>query len=72
MKMAVKLVCTLSPSTLYCIVKVEPLCILVIFRVKVLLTEYTPHSFCTTVFTGHDYSALSHAKFTVSYRTAMS
>lgn len=66
--MTVKLVCTESLSTLYCTVTVDPyvrLCTLVMFRVLVLLTVYTPRSFCS-VFIGHAYSALSHAGFTVS------
>ncbi len=54
--------------SLYCKVKMEPhVCQFVLtFKVLVLLTVYKPHSFCITVFTGHDYSALSHTRFTVT------
>lgn len=41
-------------------------CVSLLVMFRALLTVYTPHSFCTTVFTGHDYSALSYARFTVT------
>lgn len=72
-KTSVKLVRMTLISTLRLIVEVEPhvhLCTVVMFRLSVLLTVYTPHSFGITVFTGHDYSAQSHATFT-SHRNVL-